>query len=439
MDGYLYSARCLSALDPSRGGLGPSDGISAWTLAGIFSLGLGVRLVAVYLWGWRFGGGFIFGDSESYWHLARTIARGEPYRYGITGAIFRTPGYPLMLAPLFLVFDDPPIWIARVEGAVFGAVTAVLVCLWGKELFNRHTGIIAGILAALHPELILGSVPVLSEAGFAPAWVLGMYLLARSCNQRDSGELCAWRSSLGAGLAFGLATLIRPSALLWLPFLLVVQLLIWRRLLPSWRAWAGIVVGFVLVMLPWWLRNYWLTGKFILTPTQVGASLYDGWNPQASGSSNMDFVPDKLREVQRQYPDAHPLFWELELDRQLKREAVTWAIQNPTAVLRLAFVKFRRFWNIVPNDPGFNVFPVNWIMAVAAVFTFVLAIVGALRWARQRVVAMTCVLPAVYFTLLHMVFVSSLRYRIPVVPGLIVLASATLVSRFFVASGDKGA
>ncbi|MGB9690134.1 ArnT family glycosyltransferase [Thermogutta sp.] len=385
----------------------------------------------------RFGGGFIFGDSESYWHLARAIARGEPYQYGVTGAIFRTPGYPLLLAPLFLVFDDPPIWLARLEGAVLGAVTGVLVCLWGKELFNRHTGILAGILTALHPELILGSIPVLSEAGFAPAWVLGMLLFAHSCRQSDSGEVCVWRSALGVGVAFGLATLIRPSALLWLPFLAIVQLLIWRHLLPSWQAWAATVAGFALVMAPWWVRNYWMTGRIILTTTQVGASLYDAWNPQASGGSNMDFVVEKLREVQRNYPDADPLFWELELDRRLKREAVTWAIEHPTGVLWLAFVKVRRFWNIVPNDPGFNVFPVNLVMAVAAVLTFALAIVGMLRGYTRRVVLMTCVLPAVYFTLLHMVFVSSLRYRIPVVPGLIVLASSALALRSFPRRSNK--
>jgi len=425
--------------NPSQAPLSPPDRISAWTLAGIFSLGLAVRLVAVCLWVWRFGGGFVFGDSDSYWHLARVLARGEPYQYGITGAIFRTPGYSLLLAPLFLAFDHPPIWLARVEGAVLGAVTAVLVCVWGKELFGRHAGILAGILAALHPELILGSVPVLSEAGFVPAWVLGMFFFARSCRQTDSSEIRVWRSAFGTGVAFGLATLMRPSALLWLPFLAVAQLLIWRHLLPSWRVWAGVVAGFVLVMSPWWVRNYCLTGRIILTTTQVGASLYDGWNPRADGSSNMDFVPEKLREVQRRNPDAGPLFWELELDRQLKREAVRWALENPATVLWLAFVKFRRFWNVVPNDPGFNVFPVNLTMAVTAVATFALAIVGALRCFRHPVVLMTCILPAVYFTLLHVVFVSSLRYRMPVVPGLIILASAALAPRLCLPLGNKDA
>ncbi len=53
-------------------------------------------------------------------------------------------------------------------------------------------------------------------------------------------------------------------------------------------------------------------------------------------------------------------------------------------------------------------------------------IYGAVRTARRGWAYVLCWLPAVYFSLLHMIFVGSLRYREPPMLGLIVLAAAVL-------------
>src|SRR5690242_13907730 len=99
----------------------------------ILALALAVRLAAGVWWQSRIPPGtkFAFGDSESYWQLGRAIAEGKPYRYGIeNGAIFRTPGFPLLLAPLFLVWgSDPPVMAARAICAVLG--TASVAAMMG--------------------------------------------------------------------------------------------------------------------------------------------------------------------------------------------------------------------------------------------------------------------------------------------------------------------
>ena len=75
----------------------------------ILSLALAVRLAAGYWWESRLAPGqiFFFGDSDGYWALGQAIARGDPYQYGSPERqIFRTPGYPLLLAGMFRLLGD---------------------------------------------------------------------------------------------------------------------------------------------------------------------------------------------------------------------------------------------------------------------------------------------------------------------------------------------
>ena len=80
---------------------------TAKQLALILLVALALRLAGGWVWQARLDGRFGFGDSESYWTLGRSIARGQSYRCG-DARIFRTPGYPVLLAPLFLVSGGEP-------------------------------------------------------------------------------------------------------------------------------------------------------------------------------------------------------------------------------------------------------------------------------------------------------------------------------------------
>ncbi|HEM47313.1 MAG TPA: hypothetical protein ENO23_09760 [Alphaproteobacteria bacterium] len=107
------------------------------------------------------------------------------------------------------------------------------------------------------------------------------------------------------------------------------------------------------------------------------------------------------------------------------------AQRDPARTLRLAWAKCKRTWSLVPNEPTSRT-PMK--MAVSAVWmtgVLLAAACGAWRLRPKRVVLLLLV-PAVYFTLLHMVFVGSVRYRMPAMPLLYILAGAA-----FAASGCR--
>jgi len=374
---------------------------------------------------------FGFADSESYWVLARSIAGGGPYQFGSEHArVFRTPGYPLLLAPLFLVFgDDPAVAWARLESACFGTLAVLGVFLLGRHLFDRQTGLLAALMATFCPGLIAPSALVLSEAPFCALLPLNLWLWCAACGSKSTRR--AGVLAVSTGLVAAAATLVRPSWMLFVPFAVGFGFVVSRSRRRQAGIGAGVFVGLVLGMTPWWIRNWQVTGHFVPTTLQVGASLYDGLNPRATGASEMWFTDEFARKEMADQAagrtDPNEIF-EYRLDRRKQDAALRWARANPGRVVELAGVKFLRIWNVWPNEPAFSSWPVRLVVMVGYVPIMILAVVGVFRTLGRRWPYVLCWLPAVYFTLLHMVFVGSIRYRGPAMLGLIVLAAGVMIS-----------
>ena len=159
----------------------------------------------------------------------------------------------------------------------------------------------------------------------------------------------------------------------------------------------------VLVMSPWWVRNARIYGRFVPTSLWLGASLYDGLNPDATGASDMAF---------RDTPEFRSL-GEIEQDATLTRGALDFARSDPWRVLELALIKIGRYWSPWPNAEDYRS---PWLAVASAVVViplYLLMIAGA--WDRRRDLRVLVLLagPVLYFCVVHSVFVSSIRYRIP--------------------------
>lgn len=93
-----------------------------------------------------------------------------------------------------------------------------------------------------------------------------------------------------------------------------------------------------------------------------------------------------------------------------------------------------RMWNPVPNVEAYRSGRTRWISAAWNLPLFALAVVGAFRWLwsvqrQQRWIVLFLLLPAVYFSLLHCLYVGSVRYRLPAVPMMAVLAAMAISAR----------
>lgn len=399
-------------------------------LACLLALALAVRVGADYWWQSRLPAGarFAFGDSDAYWTLGRQLARGEPYQYGSPDArVFRTPGYPLLLAGLFRAAgNEPPVMWARWLSAFLGTLAVAAVYGLGRQLFNPRTALIASSIAAVYPGAIADSVFVLSEAPFCPIMVAQLAAWAASWQAATTARANGLAALAGA-LA-GAATLMRPGWLLFVPFGLAAGFVFGPQRLKHLRLGAVMAAALALTMTPWWVRNWHVVGRFVPTTLQVGASLYDGLNPQADGSSEMSFVTkfeQEERDAERQAGGLEEPF-EYRLDQRLRRAALSWAAAHPRRVAELAGIKFLRIWNVWPNDAQFRNSPLRLVTLGAYAPVLALGIWGAWKMRRRGWPVVLAWLPAVYLTLLHLVFVGSIRYREPAMLSLMVLSAAAI-------------
>jgi 4-amino-4-deoxy-L-arabinose transferase-like glycosyltransferase len=391
----------------------------------------GLRMGAAVVWQSRLDDQFGFPDSESYWSLGRSIAQGQPYQFGPHDfKVFRSPGYPLLLAPIFMLCgDEPSVMLARAQAALLGTMTVAGMWWLGRMLFGQRCGLLAAAIGALYPGAISAGILVLSEALFCPLMVIQLALWTAACKAQSGRRTAVF--AVCAGLAAAAATLVRPSWLLFTPMAAALAVLVGgcettrkKQLCIGLGMLAALAVG----MCPWWIRNARVTGHFVPTTLQVGASLYDGLNPAATGGSDMQFGEPITAEELADF-DGPPAGFEYHLDRRFRQRSVAWSTTHGPRVLQLMGVKFLRVWNVWPNEASLS----SWPLRLAVFFTYVpiviFGIIAALRTVGRGWPYVLCWLPAAYFTLLHVVFVSSIRYRQPAMLGLIVLAAGLICMR----------
>jgi 4-amino-4-deoxy-L-arabinose transferase-like glycosyltransferase len=391
----------------------------------ILALALTLRVAGALWWQSRLAPDqrFEFGDSEAYWVLAEHIAHGEPFEFGSADArVFRMPGYPALLAALFrLCGADTSVLAARLLSVMLGTLAVAAVYWLGAILFDRRTGLVAALVAACYPGAIAMSVIVLSEAPFCPLYLAQLAAWTRSWQAGRYAFLWATVS----GLFGGLASLMRPDWLLFVPFAALAGLFFARPLRRHVQLSVVMMFAVAAVMAPWWWRNLRVVRHFVPTTLQVGASLYDGLNPQATGGSEMSFVaPFVQQEQQEPFIPGEP--FEYRLDRRMWNAALEWAAGHPARVVKLAAIKFVRMWNLWPNDPQNGGGLTRLITAATFAPAITAALAGIWLTRRQLWPAALCWLPAVYLTLLHLIFVSSIRYREPPMLGLLVFTAAFL-------------
>jgi len=367
-------------------------------------------------------------DEQQYWLIAGSIHAGAGIRDELGFRATRMPLYVGILS-VFVGLDNGVV-AAKAVHWIVGALGAALVACVGAAIFGRAVGMTAGLLAAADPFLVFTSSLLLTETFFV-ASLVGLWWVAWPLvsADRSARTLTRW---IWLGVTACLTVYLRVSSL-GLVLVLFLFVVICQR--GGRRVFAGAILALATVVLglsPWAIRNREVTGEWCWLTNRGGISLYDGVGPQADGSSDLGDIK-QMAAVQG--------LGESEWNRFFMRESIASIREDPGRILRLAFVKLGRVWNPFPNMDTHQSWLERLVSAGWMIPLYACTVAGVVWWLFRRgrggvPVVVFLMLPAIYFSLLHGVFVGSVRYRLGATPMMEMMAAWFVVTAWSRWRGD---
>ncbi|HYT76235.1 MAG TPA: hypothetical protein VEL79_15870 [Vicinamibacterales bacterium] len=378
-------------------------------------------------------------DEREYLALARSIARGDGFRYPAdeppagTGQQFgRAPGYPVFLAVLRVT--EPVAHVPRrvqLAQSIVGAIGVWLIAAIATRAAGSRAGIAAAAIAAVYPPLVTLPAYALTETLYSTV-ALGAALLLEKRGSRVEhrgssigGQLVLdSRPSILGGLLTGIGILIRPVMAFFVP--MAVAWMLWRRR-PADAAVFLLVAA--LCVIPWTLRNHRVYGRWIAVASEGGVTFWTGNHPLARGDGDLAANPE-LKRAELTFRAAHPGLTPEQLEPLYYGDALQWIRTHPLQWTGLLTRKV--FYTIVPIGTSYTLHSARYMAASAVPYLLLLpaAVAGAWRWRLRRPAGAVSPAPlwlmAAATVAAGLAFLPQERFRLPVIDPALIVTSALL-------------
>ncbi len=376
--------------------------------------------------------------ADGYDQLAANLVAGNGYRFypDTAKTLMREPGYPLLLAGLFFTFGNS---FAAVKAAnmLLALATAWLMMKLGRKLSSNPWLIyLPPLLFLFHPGTLV------AESRGGVEIFFGFLFLLFVLTMSNALEKNKWQSYVVSGFALGATVLVRSVPIMFPIFLFGYLLVFERRKVSVFAAIRNIglqIAVMFVVLSPWIIRNYSITGKFVPTASVLGVSAHAG-----------------------QYMDTH-LFegrpWWL-LDREAARERSQLALQlgypfkdgyyqsfyNSNDEIKFSKYLFARVMDEYKKYPvlflkclALNIFNFwftgkTWTATAVNIIIqlpyLLLAVAGVLVAFQKKQVAVVgpWILLIAYTVAVYLPILAQARYSVPLVPLLSIFATLALIS-----------
>lgn len=460
-----------------------------WLLSAIFIF----RLVVIAL-----PATILLTDPDSYLTLAKQFAVSGTYGFAdangvVQATAFRPPLYPAAIALVIKLFGQPSVMAIGILHSLLATCSAGFLLLIGRRLAVPHIALIV-IAFSLDPLLVRQSQLLMTETLATTVALISWWLCIRVYDVLEASHPqgrkndSLWIVALIAGMSFGIATLTRPTAIVWLGLILMTLLattFLTGAIFTSMRAERGarvqaiaaMLIGSMTVIAPWMIRNQLEIGKPIWATTHGGYTLLLANNPilydhLASGSLSRDWDEDRFHDLWANRDAMDPMskeFWHQEVsakqnlatdsnglstesrsnpdmqseegnrnktggklhreiveDQLAQKVAITTIKERPVIAAWSCVTRLGWLWTPIPNPRPDSAS--KWIVCVWYLGLYGLALMGAYKLGPTNKSFPWFVgwLLVLSVTMVHAVYWSNMRMRAPALPMLYLLAGWAL-------------
>ncbi|MEE9269534.1 MAG: tetratricopeptide repeat protein [Candidatus Krumholzibacteria bacterium] len=348
---------------------------------------------------------------------------------------FRAPLYPYFLALLYKI-SGSSIAFALICQQLIGTGITVMVYLLSRRFFKRGISLISAVTTALYWPFLYFEGDLLIVTFIMFLNMLALLLLARSLHRPGVALL------ISAGVVLGLSAVARPSIL---AFFAVIPLVFYFDALRSGgvsgspRRWIRhsllVYIGAAAMIAPVLVRNYVVGRDFVPIASQGGVNFYIGNNPNSDGATAI--VPGTRWDWWGGYEDAVRMAEEArgtklkpsQVSNHYFRKGLSFIFSSPDRSLPLLAKKFYLFWAGGERSNNKSIYffwhqsgmgkvplPGFWLIAPFGIAG------GVLLWRRRSELWLLYLFAASYMLGVVAFFVNA-RFRLPVVPILIIFGA----------------
>jgi len=366
--------------------------------------------------------------------IAGNLVDGNGYRmYPDTSlTMIRSPGFIVILAGIFALFGKSLLAVQVAQFFMSAIIAMIIYVISYRILLSKLVSLIAVTIFLFHP------VSMISDTRGGTDTTLALCLTATLLLLFQAIESMRAKHFVFAGLALGYTMLVKASVAFILPSIfLFLVLFSTRGKHPLTLTKNFLLLGLAasVVMTPWIVRNFEISGEFVPTMTSGPMAVFQGEEGVRLGFSGKDSwvvfneVADEQNQIGhemglRMREDFFPQFYDIKDEvnfyNELGRRAWAEYRANPTLLARAMVHNSWAFWFQGRTEMA------TFINIIIMVPFICLSAYGGFVMVRQNKWTWLLIVSVVAFYLPHIVILAVARYSAPLIPIMAILSAGAL-------------